>query len=107
MKKIIITESQYNRLFESDDDTPKWLKRRLNSFEEEMGKLLGENDPNEFGDEFEFADNILSWAVSYSGLDSSPQYDDDTYEFLKERYGEMLFDIYGSMVSPDDEDIYF
>lgn len=104
MKKIIITESQYNRLFENDDDTPKWLKRRLNSFEEEMEKLLDEHDPNEFEDEFEFADSILSWATSDSGLNSSPQYDDDTYDFLKEKYGEMLFDIYGSMVSPDDED---
>jgi hypothetical protein len=107
--KYIITESQYKRLIENEmgDNIPTWLKRRLNNFEESLYKIAYENDPNQFGDEFEYADNILTWTVNHSRLNLNDEYTDETFDLLKDMFGDTLFDIYYSLVNPDDEDEMF
>jgi hypothetical protein len=104
--KYIITESQYKRLIENEtgDRVPNWLRRRLNNFEENLYKIAYENNPNDFSDEFEFADTMLTWAVNDSRLHYNDEYGDDTFNLLKDMYGDTLFDIYYSLLNSENED---
>jgi len=68
--KYIITESQYNLLVEN---YLSWLKRRVNP--ESMKKYITTAEINfptlcdDFGDEFEYADNVIRWAVDNTWYD--------------------------------------
>lgn len=60
---------------------------------EEFQNLISNTDSSEFGDEFEYADNMISWSLS--DYYDSPFYD-DLYDYIKQNYSEYLFDIYQS-----------
>jgi hypothetical protein len=115
-----------NRLLESQDDEgksfhnllktlfkkggvkpPNEFKRRMSDdFTDDyiyylINKEMEENDPNDFSDEFEFADNIISWSVTELGLpDEIDEW--DVINYLKDQYSDMIFDYYISN-SDDDE----
>jgi hypothetical protein len=69
-------------------------------------ELLKDYHPEDFGDEFEFADNMIHFLIM--------QYEDETYydelyDYMKDVYGEYLFDIYADEMGNefefgDDED---
>ena len=86
---------------------PNKFKRRMsNDFTDDyiryiINKEIEENDPNDFSDEFEFADNIISWSVTELGLpDEIDEW--DVINYLKDQYSDMIFDYYISN-SDDDE----
>ena len=111
--KYVITESQYKFLAESD--APLWFRRRANK--ENMKEFIykGEQEYptlcDDFGDEFEYADNIISYAVSNfltidEELFESEDYDDisDTLtDMCKNWFGEYLFEIYRMTCSEENE----
>jgi hypothetical protein len=125
--KYIITESQYKILLEEQDSEdrefykmlknlfkkggikpPNEFKRRMSDdFTDDyihylINKEMEENDPNDFSDEFEFADNIISWVVQ--GLNLPDEIDeDDVINYLKDNYSDSIFDYHMSN-SDDDED---
>jgi hypothetical protein len=78
----------------SDDFTDDYIHYIIN-------KEMEENDPNDFSDEFEFADNIISWVVQ--GLNLPDEIDeDDVINYLKDNYSDSIFDYH--MSNSDDED---
>jgi hypothetical protein len=71
---------------------------------QEFQDIFSSMDPSEFGDEFEYADNVI-----YRMLEPFEQEDfyDDLYDYIKDTYSENLFDAYNVTVGIDmgDEDI--
>lgn len=110
--KYIITESQYKLLFE--DIKMQRLKRRLTY--ENMEKFIFEAEIDfptlcdDFGDEFEYADNVISRAVDnflLSDENSSLSNDHDElydiiYDTTKDWYGDYLLEIYTSTCLEED-----
>jgi len=104
-KKYIITESQLNLLIENQN---LWLRRRLNKENLQNFITNAEIDYpmlcDDFGDEFEFADKIISRAVDDFLLEDMEKLDflNDQYDYLhdmvtdmaKEWFGENLLEIY-------------
>lgn len=114
MKKVIkLNESQLIKLI-SEIYKQNSIRRRLgDNFTEEnviqrIEKEMGETDPNNYWDEYEYASNIISWVIDYfyPGNDEDPMYDDiyeDIHNFMKEEYGSMIFDFYYDNLD-DEED---
>ena len=63
-----------------------------------LEEVLQENNPEDYSDEFEFVDNILSQLL-YPYIDDD--YYDELREYLKDMYGEQLFDMYSSDMDDD------
>ena len=64
---------------------------------------MEENDPNNFRDEFDFVDNIISWVVQ--GLNRPDEIDEyDVINYLKDNYADSIFDYHMSNSDDDDED---
>lgn len=63
-----------------------------------LEEVLQENNPEDYSDEFEFVDNILSQLL-YPYIDDD--YYDELREYLKDVYGEQLFDMYSSDMDDD------
>jgi hypothetical protein len=105
--KYIVTESQYNRLLSEDENEMKrYFRRRLPEIDQLINNQMEENDPNDFGDEFEYASNIINWAIGdLEDFDYDIMDEDDLNDIIKEYFSEMIFDHYHDNVSPDyDED---
>jgi hypothetical protein len=104
--------SQKNEsIIEEDIDFNKTqLRRRINSIEELIYKEIEEvqNDGSEFSDEFEFADNIISWVTDK--LMGKPEYEnfdyDDVHDFIKEHFGDMILEEYIETDFEDEDDEY-
>jgi hypothetical protein len=75
---------------------------------ERIEKEMGETDPNDYYDEYEYASNIISWVIDYFYTSSDdPMYDEiysDIHDFMKEEYGSMIFEFYEDNVDDDEED---
>jgi hypothetical protein len=97
--KYIITESQFRKLV-NEDELPNSIRRRLSQFQDKIMELVSTTNANEFSDEFEYADNIISWAL----MDSNFEDTDEIMDLLKEMYGNMLFEIYYDSVDSYNED---
>jgi hypothetical protein len=116
--KYIITESQYNLLSEG---IPLSIKRRFKPevMESHIFNAQVDINPCDFSDEFEYADNIITWALdNFLTVDESiindmmgDDYDDITEilsEKMKDWYSDYLFDEYLSSCGEnelEDEDI--
>ena len=65
-----------------------------------------DNDPNDFSDEFEYADNIISYAITKLIRITNDKYfeinESNIRDYLKETYGEFLLEKYVSEVDEDD-----
>ena len=104
--KYIITEEQYSLLKESPFE--RWVRRRTD--EEYLGSLIEKQledeffqNPCDFGDEFEFADNVIEYVIDeffgnytedYTEDSKYPEMLDMVRDFCKQSFGEDLFDRY-------------
>ena len=83
---------------QEDDNLPFSMKRRLSELEKLIEKEIEENSSDDFGDEFEYADNIISWSVDkFLELPENENYDDyydEIVDYLKDNYGEMIMSNY-------------
>jgi hypothetical protein len=110
--KFLITESQYKMLSESD--APLWFRRRANK--ENMEKFITDGEINypmlcdDFGDEFEYADNVIQYAVDEFLIIDEDLFESEDYndihntltEMCKDWFGEYLFDIYRNTCSEEN-----
>jgi hypothetical protein len=90
----------------SSDIVPIWLRRRLggDNLERFIGDAIQQQPTpcEDFGDEFEYADNIISWACDdflneNDGLLLGDKYDDIyniVYDYVKDMYGPELLEDY-------------
>lgn len=91
------------------EDVSLFIRRRLEKISEILGAVVDDpnSDPMNFSDEFEYADNILSWTIQTMrgvfGNDMIDEMEDDIMDNLKEIYSDHLFDIYHSQVEPEDD----
>ena len=111
--KYIITERQHKFLIEQE--IPNWFKRRFNAANMEKHITNGEiNYPtlcDDFGDEFEYADNVISYAVNEFMTIDEDIFEDERYdeweemliEMCKEKFAERLFEAYRTTCQEDDE----
>jgi hypothetical protein len=66
--------------------------------------FIANEDPTNFNDEFEYADNIL-YGVYDDLIERYPElekYDEEIMDYLKDMYGENLFDIWNEATSEED-----
>jgi hypothetical protein len=111
MKNLfIINEEEKNRILEmysgkknvireSDDESGyENLENKKPVFEKLIDAEITNNDSEDFGDEFEYADNIISWVVdafiSLPGNDGYFDKYDDIHDYLKDNYGEIIISQY-------------
>ena len=91
------------------EDVSLFIRRRLEKISEILGTVVDDpnSDPMNFSDEFEYADNILSWTIQTMrgvfGNDVIDEMEDEIMDNLKEIYSDHLFDIYHSQVEPEDD----
>lgn len=65
-----------------------------------LQEILDEENPLDYSDEFEFVDNVITQLL-YPYSDE--EYHDELFDYIKDVYGEMLFNYYMSEMG-DDED---
>jgi hypothetical protein len=111
--KYTITESQYNLLIENS--ALLWVKRRLTY--ETMKEYIMNGELNfpqlcdVFGDEFEYADIVIGWAVDDFLTSNEDAFLDEMYDEVydvvvdkcKWWFGEYLMEIYKS-TCPEEND---
>lgn len=68
---------------------------------QQFNDLISDTDPADFSDEFEFADNLISWSLS--DYEDSPFYD-ELYDYIKNEYSEDLFDAYRVVMGDEFDD---
>jgi hypothetical protein len=102
--KVIVTESQYKKFILEGEKEAKHLRRRMAEIESLINKYIEETDPSEFGDEFEYTDNIISWVITDVGLDDMDE-DGEIRELMIDLYADRLFEEFFEVVGhPDDEE---
>jgi hypothetical protein len=114
MKKVIrLNESQLEDLIKEIYKRTDVRRRLPANFTEKnvierIEKEMGETDPNDYYDEYEYASNIISWVIDYFYTSSDdPMYDEiysDIHDFMKDEYGSMIFEFYEDNVDDDKED---
>jgi hypothetical protein len=97
------------KVISEQDNTPIEIRRRIPEISQKFDEMLDsiDNNPNDFSDEFEYADNMISWTLDELIRDSNDNYyednEDDVKDFIKNMYGDFLFDRYYSEVNDDDD----
>ena len=108
--KIIITEQQ-SKLLRSiiseqseDDEFDLYIRRRVSLIDELIEKNIDkvERDGILFQDEFEFADNIISWVVQDMGVPDDVD-EDEVIDFIKDEHGEYILSRFNSENDEDDD----
>lgn len=108
LMKYLITEGQYNLILESS--LTKWVKRRANK--ETLKKHINDGEINfptlcdDFDDEYEYADEVMNWAIddflegysfNFGDYTEEPDYvdvRDYLFKLCIDLFGEYLIDIY-------------
>jgi hypothetical protein len=112
IKKDIQKKSKLDFITESD--SINWIKRRANK--ESMKEYITDGEINyptlcdDFGDEFEFADNVINYAVDKFMTIDEDMFLDDKFDevneiitgMCKEWFGEYLLDIYRTTCSEEN-----
>ena len=109
--KIIITEDQYKQLRRivgegsQEDKLDMYLRRRAISIIELIDKNIDkvEQDGTLFDDEFEFADNIISWVVQDMGVPDDID-EGDLIDFIKDEHGEYILSRFNSEDDDEEDD---
>ena len=109
--KIIITEDQYKQLRRivgegsQEDKLDMYLRRRAISIIELIDKNIDEveQDGTLFDDEFEFADNIISWVVQDMGVPDDID-EGDIIDFIKDEHGDYILSRFNSEDDEEDDD---
>ena len=106
---IDYTTDEYVDMNEDKDDV--FLRRRLSTIEKLIEKYINEVEEEEtlFSDEFEFADNIISWVVQdLTTSDYSDHNYDELTDLVKDNFGDYILSQYvESDFDDDDEDTLF
>jgi hypothetical protein len=106
---IDYTTNEYVDMNEDKDDV--FLRRRLSTIEKLIEKYINEVEEEEtlFSDEFEFADNIISWVVQdLTTSDYSDHNYDELTDLVKDNFGDYILSQYvESDFDDDDEDTLF
>ena len=113
--KYIITESQLNML--QENSMPMWMRRRLNTGElnNYLQKAVEGEDPTYYSDEFEYANNMISFAVTdfltideefFEEGNTFDEWTDRLTEMMNEEFGEELFEIWRASNPEEDEEFY-
>ena len=111
--KYIITESQLNIL--QENSMPMWMRRRLNTGElnNYLQKAVEGEDPTYYSDEFEYANNMISFAVNdfltideefFEEGNTFDEWTDRLTEMMNEEFGEELFEIWRASNPEEDEE---
>jgi hypothetical protein len=122
MKKVLrLTESELirivKRIVESDDEIRSRMKRRFDGLQNLIQQEVdNEDEPESYSDAFEYASNILSYAVdefiSLPGNEYMADRYDEVLDYAKEEFGEDVMDVFRELVGDDmgdfeDEDEMF
>ena len=105
MKKIVrFTESDLTRLVKRviNENSMKYLKKLSEKIimSKKFDEVLNEMNPDDFGDEFEYADNFITNLLEeFSGY----KHYDDLYDYIKDEYGEMIISYYFNDDDDDDD----
>jgi hypothetical protein len=98
------------KVISEQDNVPTEIRRRMPEISQKFDEMIDspDNSPNDFYDEFQYADNIISWTLDELFRSTNDIYYidnmDDVTDFIKEMYGDSLFDRWYSEVNDDDED---
>ena len=98
------------KVISEQDNTPIEIRRRMPQISKSFDEMLDspDNNPNDFSDEFEYADNMISWTVDELVFNTDDSYyednEDDVRDFIKDMYGDFLFDRYYSEANNDDDE---
>jgi hypothetical protein len=104
---IDYTTDEYLDMTEDKDDV--FLRRRLSTIEKLIEKYINEVEEEEtlFSDEYEFADNIISWVVQDLTTSEYSDHDyDELTDLIKDNFGEYILSQYVES-DFDDEDTLF
>ena len=111
MKKVLrLTESELirivKRIVESDDEIRSRMKRRFDGLQNLIQQEVdNEDEPESYSDEFEYASNILSYAVdefiSLPGNEYMADRYDEVLDYAKEEFGEDVMDVFRQLVGDD------
>jgi hypothetical protein len=98
------------KVISEQDNTPIEIRRRMPQISKSFDEMLDspDNNPNDFSDEFEYADNMISLMVDDLVYNTDDSYyednEDDVRDFIKDMYGDFLFDRYYSEANNDDDE---
>ena len=91
-----------------DIKSMKLSDRTSKAFQLRLLRYVIDNNPNDFSDEFEYADNMIFWTLDELIRDTNDNYYEDNrdnlVDFIKDMYGDFLFDRYYSEVDDDEEE---
>jgi len=102
----VISEQDHPEMTEDKDDL--FLRRRSLKIKELIDKHINEVEEEEtlFSDEYEFADNVISWVVD--DLTNS-NYDDNDYDelvdLIKDEFGDYILSQYVESNFDDEDDL--
>ena len=97
------------KVISEQDKVPTEIRRRIPEISQKFDEMIDrpDNNPNDFSDEFEYADNIISWTLDELFRSTNDIYYldnmDDVTDFIKEMYGDSLFDRWYSEANDDDD----
>jgi hypothetical protein len=108
-KKVVqLTESEIISLVKQviQEQIESKLRRRSGEIQDLVKMFINSEDPSNFNDEFEYADNILYGVYDdlierYPDLD---KYDEEIMDYLKETYGHQLFDLWYEATSEENDE---
>jgi hypothetical protein len=98
------------KVISEQDNVPTEIRRRMPEISQKFDEVIDspDNSPNDFSDEFEYADNIISWTLDELFRSTNDIYYidnmDDVTDFIKEMYGDSLFDRWYSEANDDEDD---
>ena len=113
MKKVIrLTESDLARIVKrvisegsQEDKLDMYLRRRSELIDELIEKNIDEveEDGTLFNDEFEFADNIISWVVQDMKVPDDID-ENEVIDYIKYEYGESIMSRFESNEDDDERE---
>jgi len=98
------------KVISEQDNVPTEIRRRMPEISQKFDEMIDspDNSPNDFYDEFQYADNIISWTLDELFRSTNDIYYidnmDDVTDFIKEMYGDSLFDRWYSEANDDDDE---
>jgi hypothetical protein len=107
-KTIRLTESEIISLVKRviQEQLDAKLRRRSSEIQDLVDMFIDNESPENFGDEFEYADNILYGVYDdlierYPDLD---KYNEEIMDYLKETYADTLFDLWYEATSEENDE---
>jgi hypothetical protein len=93
----------------NEDKDDVFLRRRLSTIEKLIEKYINEVEEEEtlFSDEYEFADNIISWVVQDLTTSEYSDHDyDELTDLIKDNFGEYILSQYVESDLNDEDNLF-